>query len=57
MAELYGCAIEVIDSTEKTQERELVEDLAQIIKAFSGKLDGKRTNKAKKILKELAADD
>ena len=57
VAELYGCAIEVIDSTEKTEEQELVEDLVQIVSVFSCKLNGKRANKAKKILKELISDD
>ena len=57
MAELHGCTIEIIDGTEKTEEQELVEDLVQIVTVFSCKLNGKRANKAKKILKELTADD
>jgi len=57
VAELYGCAIEVIDSTEKTEEQELVEDLVQIITVFSCKLNDKRASKARKIIKELIADD
>lgn len=32
VAKLYGCEIEIIDNTEKTEEQELVEDLIQIIK-------------------------
>jgi len=57
---LYGekmPAIEIIDNTEKTEEQELVEDLVQIITVFSCKLQGKRANKAKKMIKELAEDD
>ena len=57
VAELYGCTIEVVDSTEKTEEQELVEDLVQIVTVFSCKLNGKRANKAKKIIKELTSDD
>mgnify|MGYP001168311410 FL=1 len=53
----YGTTIEIIDNTEKTEEQELVEDLVQIITVFSCKLQGKRANKAKKMIKELAEDD
>ena len=42
--------IEIIDNTEK---QELVEDLVQIITVFSCKLEGKRANKARKLVKEL----
>ena len=53
----YGTTIEIIDNTEKTEEQELVEDLVQIITVFSCKLQGKRANKAKKMIKELVEDD
>jgi len=53
----YGTTIEVIDNTEKTEEQELVEDLAQIVTVFSCKLQGRRANKAKKMIKELLEDD
>ena len=53
----YGTKIEIIDNTEKTEEQELVEDLVQIITVFSSKLQGKRANKAKKMIKELLEDD
>ena len=53
----YGTTIEIIDNTEKTEEQELVEDLVQIITVFSCKLQGKRANKAKKMIKELLSDD
>ena len=53
----YGTEIEIIDNTEKTEEQELVEDLVQIITVFSSKLQGKRANKAKKMIKELLEDD
>ena len=57
IASLYDCEIEIIDHTEKTEQQELVEDLVQIITVFSCKLQGKRANKAKKMLQELTRDD
>ena len=57
VAELYGCEIEIIDTTEKTEQEELVEDLVQIITVFSCKLQGKRANKAKRMIKELKEND
>lgn len=53
----YGTAIEIIDSTEKIEEQEMVEDIAQIITVFSSKLQGKRAQKAKKLVKELLETD
>ncbi len=53
----YGTTIEIIDNTEKTGEQELVEDLVQIVTVFSCKLQGRRANKAKKMIKELLEDD
>jgi predicted site-specific integrase-resolvase len=53
----YGTVIEIIDHTEKTEEQELVEDLVQIVTVFSCRLQGKRANKAKKLIKELLAND
>lgn len=53
IASLYNCEIEIIDSSEKTEQQELVEDLVQIITVFSCRLQGKRANKAKKLIKEL----
>ena len=56
IASLYDCNIEIIDHTEKTEQQELVEDLVQIITEFSCKLQGKRANKARKLVKELIDD-
>lgn len=56
IATLYNCDIEVIDNTEKTEQQELVEDMIQIITVFSCKLEGKRANKTKKMIKELLED-
>lgn len=53
----YGTTIEIIDNTEKKEGQELVEDLIQIVTVFSCRLQGKRTNKAKKMIKELLEDD
>jgi predicted site-specific integrase-resolvase len=57
VASLYNCDIEIIDTTEKTEQEELVEDMIQIVTVFSAKLQGKRANKAKKMIKELVKDD
>ena len=54
---LYSCEIEVVDNTEKSEQQELVEDLVQIVTVFSCKLQGKRANKAKRIIKELTEND
>ena len=53
IASLHDCNIEIIDNTEKIEQQELVEDLVQIITVFSCKLQGKRSNKARKLVKEL----
>lgn len=53
----YGTTIEIIDNTEKIEEQELVEDLIQIVTVFSCRLQGKRANKAKKMIKELLEND
>ena len=57
LCDKYGTTIEIIDNTEKTEEQELVEDLIQIVTIFSCRLQGKRANKAKKMIKELIEDD
>ena len=57
LCDKFGTVIEIIDSTEKTEQQELVEDLVQIITVFSCRLQGKRANKAKKMIKELLEDD
>ncbi|SHL08899.1 IS607 family transposase [Alicyclobacillus tolerans] len=56
ISSLHGTEIEIIDSTEKTEEQELVEDLIQIVTVFSCRLQGKRANKARKMIKELSSD-
>lgn len=53
----YETTIEIIDNTEKTEKQELVEDLIQIVTVFSCRLQGKRANKAKKMIKELLEND
>ena len=49
--------IEIIDNTEESEQQELVEDLVQIITVFSCKLQGKRANKAKKLIRELMQEE
>ena len=53
----FDTTIEIIDNSEKTEQQELVEDLVQIVTVFSCRLQGKRANKAKKMIKELIEDD
>jgi hypothetical protein CLOST_0635 len=57
IASLHDCSIEIIDNTEKTEQQELVEDLVQIITVFSCKLQGKRANKTRKLVKEFTKGD
>lgn len=57
LSEKFGTEIEIIDSTEKTEEQKLVEDLIQIVTVSSFRLQGKRANKAKKMIKELIESD
>ena len=53
IARLHYCDIEIIDKTKKSEQQELVEDLIQIITVFSCKLQGKRANKTRQLVKEL----
>ena len=57
LAMLHHCEIEIIDNTERTEQQELLEDLVQIITVFSCKLQGKRANKAKRMIRELTNDE
>jgi predicted site-specific integrase-resolvase len=52
----FDCEIEIIDSTEKTQEQELVEDLIQIVTVFSCRLQGSRSKKTKELINVLKND-
>ena len=57
IASLYHCDIEIVDTSKKSEQAELVEDLVQIITVFSCRLQGKRAHKAKKMIEELASND
>ena len=57
IATIHGCKIEIVDTTRKSEQQELVEDLVQIITVFSCELQGKRSHQAKKMIQELAGDD
>ncbi len=57
MIQKEGGYIEIIDNTEKSEEQELVEDLIQVVTVFSCRLQGKRANTTKKMIKELLEDD
>ena len=56
MANMHDCKIEIIDNEPKPEQQELVEDLVQIITVFSCKLQGKRANRAKKMIRELVKE-
>lgn len=49
--------IKIINNAKKLKEQELVEDLIQIVTVFSCRFQGKRVNKAKKMIKELLEYD
>ena len=53
-AELNNVKIEVLDKIDKNQDQELVEDLVQIITAFSCKIQAKRKNKTKELMDEFS---
>lgn len=53
VASLHDCEVEVIDNTKKSEQQELVEDLVQIIAVLGCEMQGKRSNKARKLVKEL----
>lgn len=54
---LYHCKIEIVDTSKKSEQQELVEDFVQIITVFSCKLPGKRANKARKMIQEWMEDE
>ena len=53
VASLHNCEVEVIDNTKKFEQQELVEDLVQLITVLGCKLEGKRSNESRKLVKEL----
>lgn len=57
LCDKYGPTIEIIDNAEIIEEQELVGVLIQIVTVFSCRLQGKRANKAKKMIKELLEND
>lgn len=57
VCDFYSVEIEVIDSTEKSEQEELVDDLIQICTIFSTRLSGKRAYKAKQIITDLKEGD
>ena len=53
-AELNNVKIEVLDKIDKNQDEEFVEDLVQIITAFSCKIQGKRKTKTKQLIDDFS---
>ena len=52
-ARINNVKIEALDKINKTEDKELVEDLIQIITVFSCRLQGRRKSKTKEILDEF----
>jgi len=50
MFQVFGTAVEVINSGEETPREELVEDLITIVSHFAGKLYGLRSHKHKEVV-------
>lgn len=57
ICELHNVKIEIIDTTENTEQEELVEDLVQLITAFSDKMQGKRAKRTKELMQALRDGD
>lgn len=57
IAAIHGCKIEIVDTTRKSEQQELVEDLVQIVTMFSCKLQREKAHKMKKMIRELVGDD
>lgn len=55
-AKLNNVKIEILDNNEKPQETELVEDLVQIITAFSCIIQGTRKKHTKELLSKIEAE-
>ncbi len=53
-AKLNNVKIEALDKIDKNQDEELVEDLVQIITAFSCKIQGKRKTKIKQLIDDFS---
>ena len=53
-AELNNVKVEALDKIDKNQDEELVEDLVQIITAFSCKIQGKRKTKIKQLIDDFS---
>ncbi len=53
----FNTTIEVVDDTPKTDNKELVEDLIQIITVFSCRLQGRRAKKTKAMIEDLKQNE
>lgn len=53
LCEINGVEIEVIDHTEQTKDKELTEDLIQIVTVVANRLYGARSNKTKRLIDEV----
>ena len=53
LCEINNVEIEVIDNSECSKEKELTDDLIQIITVFANRLYGQQTNKTKRLINEV----
>ena len=51
------CRVSSHKQKDESEQQELVEDLVQILTVFSCKLQGKRADKAKKLIRELIQEE
>ena len=56
LCHINGVDIEIIDSSEKSKEEELTDDLIQIITVFANRLYGQRSKKAKKLIEDVKSN-
>lgn len=56
VCKLNDCEIEIVDNTPKTNEEELVNDLAKVVNVFGSELKGKQSKLIKQFVEDLKDD-
>jgi len=57
IARFHNTEIQIINSSDKTDQEELTEDVIQILTVYSCRINGKRSHMSKKLAKELKEND
>ncbi len=57
IAKIHNTEIKIINSSDKTDQEELTEDVIQILTVYSCRINGKRSHMSKKLAKELRSND